>query len=121
MGHNTYTVGFDATGQLHGIIPCALLGNETFRDAFLTRTAELLATALSEENVCRTVDSLAAIFQEEVARDLERWNQPADRFTYQVENIKAYAAVRVGEMVSSARTFFGLSDEQMETYFADLQ
>ena len=121
MGHNTYTVGFDATGQLHGIIPCALLRNETFRDAFLTRTAELLATALSEENVCRTVDKLAAIFQDEVARDLERWGQPADRFTYQVQNIKAYAAVRVGEMVSAARTFFGLSEEQMETYFADLQ
>lgn len=121
MGHNTYTVGFDATGQLHGIIPCALLGNETFRDAFLTRTAELLATALSEENVCRTVDSLAAIFQEEVARDLERWNQPAGPVHLPGREPQSLCSVRVGEMVSSARTFFGLSDEQMETYFADLQ
>ena len=120
MSHGTYSVGFDATGQLHGIIPCALLSNADFRAAFLARLGEMLRTTLSAENVCGEVDKLSALIQAEVPRDLARWGQPDTRFTSQVKNIKDYAGVRVSEMAADARTFFGMTDAEVQQTFGDL-
>ena len=120
MGHDTYSVGFNTIGQVHGIIPMALLSNGEFRDMFLTRLGELLQGGLSTQSVTDRLNELRAIVEPEAARDLARWGKDPGTFNTQMNNLFSFTAGRTGEMVSGARGYFGLNDEQMRQYFGSL-
>ena len=118
--YETYSVGFGITGQLHSEIPNRLLANQEFRDAFLTRLGEMLQGCLSTESMNALVDELRDIIRDETARDLARWGRPDTLFDTQLTHLHDFINARVPVMVNSAASYFGLSPEQMKTYFGDL-
>lgn len=120
MNHQTYAVGFEGGAEVHYIIPRALLRNEEFMDAFLTRLGSLLQNEMSDANVQARIDALAAIIREETGRDLERWEQRADLFTAQLANLADFTDGRAKEMADSAAVYFGLTPDQRAQYFGTL-
>ena len=120
MWHDTFGVGFERWPQLHAEIPRALLSNAEFKDAFLTRLGYLLQNEMSDAAVQQRIDGLRAIVEPESPRDLQRWGRNGDLFAIQMANLRDFTDGRAMELVSSARGYFGLSQEQAERYFGDL-
>jgi len=113
-------VGFKTIGAFHGIIPKAMMKNAAFRARFLSRLGELLRTTLSDENMAANIASIAAILEDEVPRDLERWWQSSGRFKRQLSNLNNYVDGRVAVMVSDAVDYFNMTDEEVALYFDGL-
>ena len=118
--HQTYAVGFECWPQLHAIIPRALLQNGEFKNAFLTRLGSLLQNELGDDQVIARIEKLRTIAGNEAARDLARWNLAANTFDANVERLIGFATGRAREMASSARGYFGLTQDQAVMYFGPL-
>ncbi len=97
----------------------AMLKNETFRQQFLTRMAELLSTGLSKENVTNTIDAMAAEIRSEIPNEVKRWGGPKN-WESMVDAIKEFADKTVPMMIKSIQKEIGLSNEEMQTYFGGL-
>ena len=118
--HQTYAVGFECWPQLHAIIPRALLQNAEFKNAFLTRLGSLLQNELSDDAVLSRIEKLRALAAPEADRDLTRWGLQANTFEANVERLKTFTTGRAREMASSARGYFGLTQDQAVMYFGPL-
>ena len=118
--HQTYAVGFECWPQLHAIIPRALLQNAEFKNAFLTRLGSLLQNELSDDAVLSRIEKLRAVAAPEADRDLTRWGLQANTFEANVERLKTFTTGRAREMASSARGYFGLTQNQAVMYFGPL-
>ena len=118
--HQTYAVGFECWPQLHAVIPRALLQNAEFKNAFLTRLGSLLQNELSDDAVLSRIEKLRALAAPEADRDLTRWGLQANTFEANVERLKTFTTGRAREMASSARGYFGLTQDQAVMYFGPL-
>ena len=118
--HQTYAVGFECWPQLHAIIPRALLQNAEFKNAFLTRLGSLLQNELSDDAVLSRIEKLRALAAPEADRDLRRWGLQANTFEASVARLQTFATGRAREMASSARGYFGLTQDQAVMYFGPL-
>jgi len=96
-----------------------LLKNETFRDRFLTRMAELLSTGLTEQNVAETVDRLAAQIRSEILNEAKRWGGPKN-WESMVDEIKQYAREVTPKLIRYMQRELGLTDAEIETYFGSM-
>jgi len=67
-----------------------LLKNEEFVDRLLTRYAEVSKTVLSNENVLKRIDELAAEIDSEVTRDRQRYSSSYDAWQYNLEKLRKF-------------------------------
>ena len=67
-----------------------LLNNAEFRDKLIGRFAELNKTVLSNENVLKKIDELAAIVEPEIARDRERWGLETEKWYAENEALRNF-------------------------------
>ena len=118
--HQTYAVGFECWPQLHAIIPRGLLYNAEFKNAFLTRLGSLLQNELSDAAVLARIEKLRAIAAPEAARDAARWGFGDTRFDANVTRLVNFTTGRAQEMASSAKGYFGLTQDQAAMYFGPL-
>ena len=121
MSYIVYEVGFNRDVQLHGIVPLAVRHNAEFRADYLARLSEMLGDDLSRENVNGIIDELTAILEPEVSRDMARWGYDESIFRQQLINLKGFTQNRVRDVINATRIYFGLSDAEMEQYFAHIQ
>ncbi|MBO4217786.1 MAG: CotH kinase family protein [Clostridia bacterium] len=100
-------------------IVTALLKNQSFRDRFLKRYAELMSTVLNEETFNRRIDDFVSVLSPEIARDRARWGFTVEQWSAAVEKIRAYFrdGARDRTVLTDVKRYFGLSDEQMKEYF----
>ena len=111
---NTFQAVYDAP-QI-GSIFRMLLKNETFREQFLVRMAELLSTGLSEQNVTEMIDRMAAEIRSEIPNEMAQWGGPKN-WEGMIEEIRQYVRDVNPAMIKSIRRELGLTDEQISAYF----
>lgn len=93
-----------------------LLKNETFRERFLTRFAEVNRTTLSTESILAKIDELTEEIRVEATRDTTRWTQHSPTsWLKHVENMKnlitrcnwsEHNRETLCYLIDGARTFF---------------
>ena len=104
--------------------PCAefimpLMKNEAFKARFLSRASEAFSTVFSNENALAELDRLAALIEDEVARDYERFNKSKANWLDSVETLRR----RIPEKdwaaccINNISTLFNLSGSEREYYF----
>ena len=100
-----------------------LMANEEFKDRFLTRTAELLDSVLTVENVFAETDRLCAIVRPEVARDYARFNRGVEDWESAVEEMKQvlldYDWQKLN--IDNLCRLFELDQAQRERYFGAIE
>ncbi|MBE5996633.1 MAG: hypothetical protein E7240_04655 [Lachnospiraceae bacterium] len=95
-----------------------LMENESFRQMFVDRLAELFKDTLKDENMLSIIDSYHDLLEPEVRRDRERWDytnqSDYDMWERSVEQLRDF--VRNGnireDMIESLDGVMGLTEEQ---------
>ena len=87
-GLNFNNVLTDYERQYYQIVK-PLMGNETFRDRFLTRAGELLNGPLSNEATVAEMERLAFILDPEVARDYSRFGMYYNSWTWNLDQLRS--------------------------------
>jgi len=94
----------------------ALLENSEFRDLFLTRMAWQLNNIWTPENILARIDELEALIGDAMVKDYLRWGlKPSGREEH-LEFLRSVAAERREFMMEYTQSYFGLTDEQMQSY-----
>ncbi len=97
----------------------ALLGNEAFRDLFLTRAGEMLNGPLTNDKVLAEIDRLAAQVEPEVERDYVRHGLDYNAWVRDVEALRSFIVDKDWRQhnIDTLCTFFKLDEQQREHYF----
>lgn len=100
----------------------AVLANQTGRDLFLKRCAELLSTTLNEASFNAAIDSIVTQVDSEMPRDRQRWGYSYEKWQDYVDKMRQYVAddVRMKGFLEDLQSYFGLTDAQMDAYFAEI-
>lgn len=111
--------------DLHGgdyILIQAVLESEAGQDAFLKRFAYLLNTTLNEKHITEVIDSIYNAIKPEMPRDRERWGMSLSAWEKQVEGLRKVVRdeARTKAMLKNLKSYFSLSNAEMEYYFGDL-
>ena len=96
-----------------------LLKNPDFRDKFLSRTAEVLGSTLSDENVVAELDRLAALIAPEVERDYARFGMTLKEWESSIETLRQRILTKkwADNCIGNIKNIMKLSDSEMEKYF----
>ena len=55
----------------------------------------------------------------ELERNFNRWNLSRSDFEFQLERLKTYIEKRENYMIDQTKSFFNLTDEEVNKYFGD--
>jgi hypothetical protein len=105
----------------HSILVQALLENEEFRELLATRLATLLSGPLSDENMVKTIEEMAAIIRPEAQWEEERWGTPVKGWESTVDYMIRFCDGRGQEMINSLCGLLGFSQMEREYYFGNLE
>ena len=99
-----------------------LLDNAEFKDKLLSRTAELLSTTLSTENVLAEIDRLSAMIAPEVERDYARFHKNYTEWTRSLETLRDFFRIWkwTEHNVDAISNVLKLSPAETEHYFGEL-
>ncbi len=119
---NNILFAYSLTARNYGKLINTLLVNEEFVDRFLNRTAQLLSTTLTNENVVAEIDRLAAQIAPEVQRDYARYGMSYEAWEGTVQNLREYFYDWnwPKHNVDTLCELLELSNEQREHYFGQL-
>ena len=97
----------------------AFYKNKEWRDAFVKRYAEVLNTILTTENMLETFDAMVDSIKDEMPRTISRWHYPSSmsRWEKEISSLRKCIAGRRSYAISSLKSFFKLSDSEMEELF----
>ena len=98
--------------------------NAQFREKFLTRCSELMATTLSNEHVTERIDYYEALLDPEVPRERKRWNGNYKAWKEKVQYLRDF--INIGEdgydqmdsMINKLVDYIGLTDAEIDKYFS---
>ena len=101
-----------------------IMKNAQFREKFLARTSELMATTLSNENVTARIDYYEALLDPEVPRERKRWNNNYQAWKNKVQYLRDF--INIGEegndqmdnMINKLIDYIGLTDAEIDKYFS---
>ena len=101
-----------------------IMKNAQFREKFLARCSELMATTLSNEHVTARIDYYEDLLTPEVTRDRKRWGGSLERWQGKVQYLRDF--INIGEegwdqmdnMINKLIDYIGLTDAEIEKYFS---
>lgn len=101
-----------------------IMKNAQFREKFLARTSELMATTLSNENVTARIDYYESLLDPEVPRERKRWDNNYKAWKNKVQYLRDF--INIGEdgydqmdnMINKLIDYIGLTDEEIDKYFS---
>ena len=101
-----------------------IMKNAQFREKFLKRCSELMATTLSNEHVTERIDYYETLLTPEVPRDRQRWGGSLSRWQGKVQYLRDF--INIGEegwdqmdnMINKLIDYIGLTDAEIEKYFS---
>lgn len=105
----------------HSILIQSLMGNEEFQDLLATRLATLLAGPLSDENMVKTIEEIAAIIRPEAQWEQERWGTPVSGWESTVDYMIRFCDGRAEQMINSLCGMLGFTQQEREYYFGSLE
>ncbi len=94
----------------HTILINRLLGNTSFKNAFINRFCVLLATKFEGSRLVKMMEDLQSQVESEMARDQQRWNYNASSMSNDLQTAKTYATNRGQAIISEMTTYFNLSE-----------
>ena len=101
-----------------------IIKNPEFREKFLARCSELMATTLSNENVVARIDYYEDLLEEEVPRDRKKWNGSLDRWRGKVQYLRDFILIgeegydQMDNMINKLIDYIGLTDAEIDKYFS---
>ena len=106
----------------HHTLILALLKNPEFKDMFLKRCAELMKTILNEEHILKVLAEYEKQFRTEAEADRKLYHLSVTGWENNVNKIKNFVkdGIRQKNMLISIKSYFNLSDAEMNQYFAEL-
>ncbi len=93
-----------------------LLQNAEFKDKFLRRFAWQIQNVWSPERVNAAIDEYYAAIQPEMKRDCVKWGLTYENWEENVQALRSFANTRAKYVVSFVKSYFGLSDAEMQSY-----
>ena len=108
----------------HLSITRAVMKHPDFREKFLARCSELMATTLSDENVIARIDYYEQLLDPEVKRERKRWGGSYAAWKIEVQTLRDF--VLDGEdgydtpnlMINKLVEYIELTDEEIDKYFS---
>ena len=108
----------------HLSITRAVMKHPEFREKFLKRCSELMATTLSDENVIARIDYYEQLLDPEVKRERKRWGGSYAAWKIEVQTLRDF--VLEGEdgydtpnlMINKLVDYIGLTDAEIDKYFS---
>ncbi len=101
-----------------------VMKNAQFREKFLARCSELMATTLSNENVIARIDYYENLLDPEVRRERKRWNNNYNAWKIEVQALRDFILEgedgydQMGIMINKLVDYIGLTDEEIDKYFS---
>lgn len=112
------------TGNPYSTAIVRLMENPDFRALYLRRLSEYLHGPLSDERFLALVDKLSEETRSEAPRDYARWGKDPRDWQHEIDvyliGSTQYPGGHAGIIARSAKSIFHLTDEEWETWFADL-
>lgn len=96
-----------------------LLRHPEGREAFIKRYAYLMGTILNEQHMNKVLDTIVSQIESEIPRDRARWGRSTAEWENEVARIRNYFkdGKRTEHVKADIKSYFGLTDEQMKSYF----
>ncbi len=100
-----------------------LMKSSEFKQTYLERLSYNLKNTWNSENVIKKIDDvIAEIGEDEIRRNLERWGVTSySSWQSNIEYLKSYAKKRNSYMISQAKSYFNLSNSDVEKYFGGVE
>ncbi len=98
----------------------ALFDNEQFCDLWLERLSYNMQNTWNTEIVLDRLDELYNTLYPEMARNQARWGLTMSQWEDAIDDLRSYIENRTSYMLSQTKSFFGLTNAEMEEYFGDL-
>lgn len=118
---NYYTFSTSATGMReYGYSTDFLrnlMENEEFQELYLQRLSYNLEYTWNKEIVLERLDEIYNYYLPEMSRDKERWGSTLEDWQSNIEDLKTYIEKRETYLLAQTKSFFNLTDAQMEEYF----
>ena len=98
-----------------------LMKSSEFREKFLERLSYNLKNTWSTDNFNKKIDSvIAKITEDEIERNLDRWNNISlSKWRENVDQMRDFAEKRNDTIVKEAKSYFNLSNDEVNKYFGD--
>lgn len=97
----------------------ALIKNDEFKDTLLTRISYQLKKVWNKERVLKKIDELYNMLKPEMERNQKRYNMTMQEWENNIEELRKYTNLREDYLKKTAKSFFNLSNAEMEKYFGD--
>lgn len=101
-----------------------IMKNAQFREKFLARTSELMATTLSNEHVVARIDYYENLLDPEVPRERKRWNGNYNAWKGKVQYLRDFIVIgeegwdQMDNMINKLIDYIGLTDAEIDKYFS---
>ncbi len=122
---NSFTEYTNPGGMGFGNFPTTLLRNmmksNEFKKTFLERLSYNLKNTWKPSNVEKRIDDIInEIGKDEFKRNADRWGNSYSHWEKSITNMKKFANKRNKNVVKYAKSYFGLSNSEVEKYFGDV-
>lgn len=120
--NNSFTEYTNPSGMGFGYFPTTLLRNlmksKHFKKDFLERLSYNLKNTWTYENVSGRIDEIINEYgKAEFKRNADRWDNSYSHWEKSISEMKKFAKNRNKYIVSQAKSYFGLSNAEVEKYF----
>ena len=120
--NNSFTEYTNPNGMGFGYFPTTLLRNlmksNKFKEAFLERLSYNLKNTWTYDNVSKKIDEVINEYgKAEFKRNAERWGNSYSHWEKSITEMKKFAKNRNKYIVKQAKSYFGLSNAEVEKYF----
>ena len=101
-----------------------VMKNAQFREKFLARTSEMMASTLSNENVVSRIDYYEDLLDPEVPRERQRWKNNYKAWKNKVQYLRDFILIgedgydQMDNMINKLVDYIGLTDAEIEKYFS---
>jgi len=103
----------------HGLMVRSLMANEEFQSLMAERLAFWLSGPLSDENMCKTIDEMAAVLANEAVYEQQRWGTPVSGWEAVVKDMKRYCTGHAERMKNDFCLAVNWSRAELDAYFEE--
>lgn len=107
---NGFTTNYNPIATyLDKLITKKLLQNQSYKEKYVNRIADLLNTVFLPENVKSTIDSLAQTIAPEIPDEVDKWDNTFEKWKENIGFLKSFAEQRPDKIRRQMQDYFHLS------------
>ena len=121
--HNYFTFSIQPEGMsdlnVSTLMMRKLIQNKEFKKTFVERVSYQMKNVWNEERVLKQIDNIYNDLKPEMERNQKRWGMTYKTWEDSVNELKKFTKVRSKNVKNHAKSFFKLSNQEMEKYFGE--